>query len=307
LTAEAGLAAARALASTQQELACVRDDLARGKRELAQVQRDIVDAPAHALQLANAAVAAADAQRVIVEAATVEANRRRGAFLITVAHELRNPLMPLRLAAAMLDRARPDADAHARLQATISGQVAQMARLIGDLLEGSRISVGQFRLERTLIDVVPVLERAMETCRPAMDVRGHRFARTGAAQPVMILGDAVRLVQVFGNLLENSSRYTPPGGDISLGVEVRPSAVAVTVADNGIGISPGALPFVFDMFVRDPQAVQAESGGLGIGLSVVRELVTAHEGTVHASSAGPGCGSQFVVTLPLASRQPRAA
>src|SRR5205807_4225494 len=112
---------------------------------------------------------------------------------------------------------------------TIKGQVAQIARLIGDLLEGARISMGQFRLERTLIELAPVLDRAVETCQPAMDARGHRFHRVALPGAVTVLGDTVRLVQVFCNLLENSARYTLPGGDISLGVELREGAVAVTV------------------------------------------------------------------------------
>ena len=243
-------------------------------------------------------IAALNSQELEVTA--LEAHRRQIAFLATVAHELRNPLMPLRLAALMLDRARNDDAAHAKLQATISGQVAQMTRLIGDLLDGSRISTGKFRLERTLIDIGPVIGRAIETCQPAMDEYGHTFGSEIPPGPVMMLGDAVRLVQVFGNLLENASKYTPPGGDISLRVVVRGEAVVVTITDNGIGITAKALPHVFDMFVRDAHATAVNQNGLGIGLAVVRELVKAHEGLVVAASEGEGLGSQFTVTLPLA-------
>ena len=251
-------------------------------------------------------IAALNSQEL--EMTALEAHRRQIAFLATVAHELRNPLMPLRLAALMLDRARTDDTAHAKLQATITGQVAQMARLIGDLLDGSRISTGKFRLERTLIDLVVVLDRAIETCQPAMDSRGHSFTRDIPPGPIMVLGDAVRLVQVFGNLLENSSKYTPEGGEISMIAVVRGGAVIVTTRDNGIGITSQALPHVFDMFVRDTLATESNQGGLGIGLAVVRELVKAHEGTVVAKSAGKDQGSEFVVCLPLAAaiRRPAA-
>ena len=244
--------------------------------------------------------ASSQADAKLVEAVALEAHRRQLTFLATVAHELRNPLMPLRLAAAMLDRARTDDAAHAKLQATITGQVAQITRLIGDLLEGSRISNGHFRLERTVIDLNGVLDRAVETTRPGMDARKHSFERSPPCGPVMVLGDAVRLVQVFGNLLENASKYTLEGGVISLRVGMRAHAVVVTITDNGIGISAKALPHVFDMFVRDQHAAEVNEAGLGIGLAVVRELIKAHEGTVTAASGGPHRGSEFIVMLPVA-------
>jgi signal transduction histidine kinase len=201
----------------------------------------------------------------------------------------------------MLDRARTDDVAHAKLQATITGQVAQMTRLIGDLLEGSRISTGNFRLERTVIDLNGVLDRAIETCQPGMDERSHRFERNAPPGPLTVLGDAVRLVQVFSNLLENASKYTLAGGAISLRIAPRSNAVVVTIADNGIGISEKALPHVFDMFVRDAHATEVNQAGLGIGLAVVRELVKAHEGTVTARSGGENQGSEFAVMLPMAA------
>lgn len=241
------------------------------------------------------------------EATALEAHRRQIGFLAIVAHELRNPLMPLRLAAVMLDRARNDEQAYARLQVTITGQVAQMTRLIGDLLEGSRISTGEFRLERTLVDLRDVLARAIETCKPGIEARGHRFTSHLPSEPVMVLGDTVRLVQVFGNLLENASKYTRPGGEISLRMQALGGTVSVTLADNGIGITAAALPHVFDMFVRDVHATAVDEGGLGIGLSVVRELVRAHEGSVVAASPGQGQGSTFVVTLPVVAVSKRPA
>jgi signal transduction histidine kinase len=263
--------------------------------------RQQVDASRDELALLRQQLADARSDARLVEAVAAEAHRRQVMFLATVAHELRNPLMPLRLAAVMLDRARTDDVAHARLQATITGQVAQMTRLIGDLLEGSRISTGNFRLERTVIDLEGVLDRAIETSQPGMEARRHVFQRSVASGPVMVLGDAVRLVQVFGNLLENASKYTLEGGALSLHVAVQGHGVVVTIRDNGIGITEQALPHVFDMFVRDVHATEVNEGGLGIGLAVVRELVKAHEGTVTAVSAGKNQGSEFAVMLPLAA------
>lgn len=294
--------ATAALAVVRGEVAAARGELALLRLQLAQVERDIAAAPDAPLREANERLARAAADAKVLQAGAAEARRRQVAFLATVAHELRNPLMPLHLAARMLDRARQDEVAHARLQATITGQVAQMTRLIGDLLEGSRIGTGNFKLERTIIDLGGVLDRAVETCRPAMDARGHRFERDVPAAPVLVLGDAVRLVQVFGNLLENASKYTPGGGGaIALRIAARGNAVVVRIVDNGIGISGKALPHVFDLFVRDAQATAVNEGGLGIGLAVVRELVKAHEGAVTARSEGEGQGCEFIVTLPVAA------
>jgi signal transduction histidine kinase len=236
----------------------------------------------------------------LVTSVSREAHLRQLSFLATIAHELRNPLMPLRLAALMLDGARNDPVAYAAHQATIKGQVAQITRLIGDLLEGTSIGAGKFRLERTLLDVGTVLDRVAETCRPSMDARQQHFTVTREPGSMMVLGDGARLIQVFGNLLENSSRYTPEGGNISLSATTAGDYVEIAVKDNGIGITAKALPHVFDIFVRDARASAVNEVGLGIGLAVVRELVKAHEGAVTAHSAGEDAGSEFVVKLPIA-------
>lgn len=235
-----------------------------------------------------------------MQATALSAQQRQMTFIATVVHELRNPLMPLRLAAQMLDRARGDDAAHARLQETIKGQVAQMTRLIGDLLDDARITTGKLRLERTQVDLAEVVRRAVETCQPLMVERGHRLRCVMPPGPVVLLADTVRLVQVFGNLLENSAKYTPEGGQITLEAQVEGSAVAITVRDNGIGITAAALPHVFELFARDAHAAALNQAGMGIGLSVVRELVRAHEGSVRATSGGEGGGCEFVVRLPLA-------
>jgi signal transduction histidine kinase len=234
-----------------------------------------------------------------LEADAKEAHVKQIKFLAMAAHELRNPLLPLRLAAQTLTHSKTDAAVLLRLQATINGQVSHMARLIGDLLDGSRISTGKFRLERVVIDLEGILDMAVETCQPAMDARRHRFRRVGAPGPFMVNGDAGRLVQVFGNLLENAAKYTPEGGKIVLDAQAHAGRVVVTVTDNGIGITAQALPRVFELFVQDEHAAALDRAGLGIGLAVVRELVEAHGGSVAAESEGVGHGSRFVVTLPL--------
>ena len=245
-------------------------------------------------------LAAALGQVRELEDAAAQVHRRQVSFLATVAHELRSPLMPLRLAAMMLDRARTDDVAYAKLQGTIATQVAQITRLINDLLDGARISTGNFRLERTMVDIDSVLRRAIETCTPALKAREHRFSYEPPAAPAVVLGDQSRLVQVFCNLIENSVKYTPEGGSITLRAASRADVAVVAVSDNGIGITATALPQVFNMFVRDAHAT-AFHEGLGIGLSVVRDLVKAHEGSVVATSLGADRGCEFTVTLPLAS------
>jgi len=234
-----------------------------------------------------------------LEAQAQEAHRRQITFLAMVAHELRNPLMPLTLAGRLLDRARLDETLLLKLQATINGQVAHMTRLVGDLLDGSRISTGKFRLERSVVEMRGVLEQAIDTCRPAMESRGQRFTSELPPATLHVHGDAMRLVQVFGNLLDNASKYTPPGGAISLRAAQGAGALVVTIEDTGIGIRAQALSHVFDLFVQEARATVANRSGLGIGLAVVRELVEAHGGSVVAASRGSDLGSGFCVTLPL--------
>ncbi|MEJ8837388.1 sensor histidine kinase [Ramlibacter sp. AN1133] len=330
------------LATLRQKLASVERELsAAGGQVLQDANQELVVAAVHAQEIADAArsalervtsapeveavlqeldrpgsladlrdanerlvVAALHSQEMEEEAA--EAHRRHVAFFATVAHELRNPLLPLRLAARMLDRAHDDREMLAKLQETITGQVSHIARLISDLLDGARVSTGKFRLERVSVDLVRLLEMTVETFLPGMQARRQQFTSTFPPGPVLVHADPVRLAQVFGNLLENASKYTPERGQITLCVEVREPNVVVTISDNGIGISAEALPHLFQIFVQDAHAVEFDSRGLGIGLSVVRELVLAHGGEVVASSAGKDQGSQFRVTLPLEASQPPA-
>lgn len=217
--------------------------------------------------------------------------------LAVVAHELRNPLTPISMIAGRLARV-PSAELP-RMQHLIEGQVKHMSRLVEDLLDVSRATSGKLRLDCSLIDIVPVIEDAVEMCRSLMTDRGLHFIADVPQQPQMIKGDAVRLTQILDNLLGNAAKYTPAGGVVTLGVTAQGHNLIIRIRDNGIGISAQALPFIFEPFVQDNHAMGFNSAGLGIGLTVVRDLVEAHGGRVTGRSEGDGQGSEFVVTLPL--------
>jgi diguanylate cyclase (GGDEF)-like protein len=228
------------------------------------------------------------------------AERARGdqnAFLAVVAHELRNPLTPIRSAAQLISRVDPAE--LPRLQAVIERQVDHVARLVGDLLDLSRFHLGKLRLQLRLVDVCTLVPECLDACRPAMDARMQSLRVQACEGGLFVNGDPVRLVQVLCNLLDNASKYTPDNGAIELTLKRAGANLAVVVADNGIGIRARVLPEVFHPFVQDSHATDFHSAGLGIGLTVVRELVEAHGGTVEAFSDGAGLGSRFVVSLPL--------
>ena len=227
------------------------------------------------------------------------AHQRQIRFLATVAHELRNPLSPIRTAAGMLGRVGSDEAMLQRIQGIIERQVVRMSRLVEDLLDGAAAGSGQFRIERVPTDLGEVLASAVEACRPAIDARSHALQVRVPPLPIPVSGDALRLTQVFCNLLDNACKYTPEGGDIGLHAERGSTTVSVRVSDNGMGISPDALPHVFDLFVQETRARQVSRSGLGVGLAVVRSLLEAHGGSIVASSAGLELGSEFLVTLPL--------
>lgn len=226
-------------------------------------------------------------------------HRRHLAFIATVAHELRNPLLPLRLAVHMLDAAHGDKDQIGQLQATIGAQVAHIARLINDLLEGARAGTGKFRVERSSIDLLRIVRVALANSASVVKRRRLQLDESLPDGPLPVFGDPVRLAQVFGNLVENACKYTPEGGRITVRAQALQEQAVIVVEDTGIGITAAALPHIFDLFVQDDHAMEADEAGLGIGLAVVKELVEAHGGSVVASSGGRGMGSRFVVTLPL--------
>jgi diguanylate cyclase len=220
-------------------------------------------------------------------------------FIAMVAHELRSPLAPLGTAAELLRHAATDGPLLGKLQGIIKRQVAHMARLVDDLLDGSRATTGKFRLERLTVDMTAIIAHAAEASRPLMVSRHQRFTLRIPSDAVLVQGDAMRLTQVFSNLLDNASKYTPVNGEISLEATRHGPRLDVVVADNGIGISPHALSSIFDLFVQEEHAVSVNKTGLGIGLAVVRDLIKGHGGQIVCASAGRGMGSRFTVSLPL--------
>ncbi|MBI1379959.1 MAG: diguanylate cyclase [Planctomycetaceae bacterium] len=236
--------------------------------------------------------------------AAMDMYRRQAKTIAVVAHELRVPLHPLRMAAALLRRATGDEAMLDRIKQIIDRQVTHMARLVDDLLDGSRVDVGTLRLEVSLVDLVELLDGALETCRSLLQERGQNVVLDVSSEPLLIRGDAMRLNQVVLNLLDNSSKYSHQGGSIRVSLHKVEGDARLAVSDDGIGIEPDILPSIFDFFVQDPKAFAHARAGLGIGLGVVRELVLAHGGHVTATSQGPGSGSEFVVTLPLAEHTP---
>jgi two-component system CheB/CheR fusion protein len=230
-----------------------------------------------------------------------EADRQKDEFLATLAHELRNPMAPIRYAAAII---RPDAPANALEQArdVIERQAAQMSRLLDDLLDMSRITRNVIELKRELVDLRNVVEEAVQTVRPGARAEQQHITLTVPTQPLMVTGDALRLGQVVGNLLQNAIKYTPAGGRIDVVVEMSGEEGLVTVRDTGIGLSAEMLEKAFKLFSQLHSSMSVTKGGLGIGLAISKRLAELHGGTVEASSEGLGRGSAFTVRLPLESQ-----
>lgn len=236
-----------------------------------------------------------------------EADRRKDEFLALLAHELRNPLAPIRYALATSHKEGRTAEQRRRAEEVIERQVAHMSHLLDDLLDVSRITRGTLALKKCPTELTSVLGAAIESARPLLDAKRHALQINLAKEPVRLEADPVRLAQVFCNLLINAAKYTDPGGEIELRTEHGDGEVVVTVRDNGIGISEDMLPRLFTPFTQARGAVDRSEGGLGVGLSLVRGLVTLHGGTVRASSAGPSCGSEFTVRLPMGEPAPESA
>jgi CheY-like chemotaxis protein len=224
-----------------------------------------------------------------------EADRRKDEFLAMLGHELRNPLAPLKNAARLLTlRGTPDAEVRG-----IDRQVRQLARLVDDLLDVSRISRGKIMLQKEAVELAEVLERAVEISRPIIAARRHELAEVLPPEPVYLEADPTRLAQALANLLNNAAKYTPEGGHIRLTAERQGAEVVLRIRDNGVGITPEMLPRVFDLFVQADQTLDRSQGGLGLGLTLVKSLVELHGGRVEAFSEGLGKGSEFVVHLPV--------
>lgn len=244
-------------------------------------------------------------ERRTIELELRENDRRKDEFLAMLAHELRNPLAPIRTAVEIM-RLQPDSvDHHRQAMEMVDSQVAHLVRIVDDLLDVSRITRGLIQLEKQRTDCGSILRDAVAASRPLMESRGHHFTISQPATPLKLNADATRVVQVLTNLLNNAARYTDPGGNIELTARREGDALALRVRDDGTGIPPELKPHVFDLFVQADRSLDRSSGGLGIGLTVARRLVEMHEGTIAVDSAGLGQGSEFVVRLPLAVSSPQ--
>jgi signal transduction histidine kinase len=239
-------------------------------------------------------------------AALEEADRRKDEFLATLAHELRNPLAPLRHGLDVLRR-NPDSAKAEEIRDMMDRQMVHMVRLIDDLLDVSRVSQGKIELRKERIQGADIIRSALEAGQPLIEACGHRLTLDLPPQPVWLEGDLTRLAQVVGNLLNNAAKYTPAGGHIALSLRVEEGQAVIAVADNGLGIPLAMQSDIFQLFTQvDDHAFHAQ-GGLGIGLALVKQLVDMHGGTVRVESAGAGQGSTFTITAPLAEAQEEAS
>ncbi len=235
------------------------------------------------------------------EEVLLEVDRRKNDFLAMLAHELRNPLAPVRNALELLKLAGENSVEAASLRAMMERQVNNMARLVEDLLDVSRIDRGKIELRRQIVDLVVSTRHALDAGRAFAEGRGHILSVTLSDEPILVDADPTRLEQILDNLITNASKYTDPGGRIDVSVAREGDAAVIRIRDNGVGIEPAMLSKVFDLFVQAERRVDRAQGGLGIGLSLVQTLVTMHGGTVHVHSEGLGQGSEFTVRLPIAT------
>jgi signal transduction histidine kinase/ActR/RegA family two-component response regulator len=233
------------------------------------------------------------------EAQLREADRRKDEFLAMLAHELRNPLAPIRNVGELLERSAHGRPELQTLADMLRRQITHLTRIVDDLLDVSRITQGRIELQREAVDLVAVVADARESAQPLLTARRHTLRLCVGPQPVYVYGDKARLVQCVSNLLTNAAKYTDEGGTIDIEVATEGATACISVTDNGVGIPPELLPQIFDLFVQSKRSLDRSQGGLGIGLSIVRRLIDMHEGRVSASSAGPGCGARFVIRLPV--------
>jgi signal transduction histidine kinase len=237
-------------------------------------------------------------------AAAEEANRRKDEFLAMLAHELRNPLAPIRNAVEIMRQLESVGPEMHWIREMIDRQLRRMTRLVDDLLDVSRITRGKIRLQLGAVDVAAAVTSAVETSRPLVEARKHELTVVLPSKPIQVMADSDRLAQVLSNLLNNAAKYTDEGGRICLTVTRDEHEVVFSVRDTGAGIPAEMLPRIFELFTQVDQSLDRAQGGLGIGLTLVRRLVEMHQGSVQALSAGPGQGSEFVVRLPILAAAP---
>ena len=234
----------------------------------------------------------------LADRALREADRRKDEFLATLAHELRNPLAPIRTGLAVLERIPGDAPQAIDVRTMMQRQLGALVRLIDDLLDVSRIATGKVRLQREIVDLRHVIDSALEASQPLLRAKHQDIRVELPAKSVGVFGDPMRLAQVIGNLVNNSSKYTPDGGHVDVALALEGNDAVVRVSDDGAGIPAHMLDGVFDLFTQVDGTRDQSQGGLGIGLSLARRLMQLHGGSVTAESAGPGHGSTFTLRLP---------
>jgi PAS domain S-box-containing protein len=238
-----------------------------------------------------------------VEAALREGNRQRDEFLAMLSHELRNPLAPIRAAADVLKLIEIGNPHVTQASAIIARQVAHMTALIDDLLDAARVTRGTISLDKTTVSMVSIVADAVEQTHAVFEAKRHRLLLTTAAHSMLVHGDRHRLVQVLVNLLSNSAKFTPEGGEISIDLASKVDEVVVTVSDNGVGIEAALLPHVFELFVQGSRSSERALGGLGIGLALVRTLTELHGGSVSIASRGASLGTSIRMQLPRARHE----
>ncbi len=236
-----------------------------------------------------------------------DSDRRKDEFLAMLAHELRNPLAPIRNAVQVMRRLGTSDERVQHMRDVVDRQTDQLARMVDDLLDVSRVSLGKITLRKERADVLAIIGQAVETSRSLIDAGGHRLTLSLPEEPLHLEADVTRLAQVVANLLNNAAKYTEKGGHIQLIVETRGTEIQIRVKDNGIGIPAEILPHVFDLFAQADRTLDRAQGGLGIGLTLVQNIVEMHGGTVLALSDGPGQGAELIVELPRGIETPHPA
>jgi signal transduction histidine kinase/ActR/RegA family two-component response regulator len=255
------------------------------------------------LESTNRVLQSEVAERARAEAALKEADRHKDEFLAVLAHELRNPLAPIRNAVEIMRRSSLSDPQLVWSRDVVERQVKHLTRLVDDLLDVSRITRGNINLSREPVSVSTIIARAIETIQPLIAEQRHELTVDVTDEVLEVEGDLTRLTQVLGNLLNNAAKYTDPGGAIVVSARRANADVEIRVRDNGIGIPPELLPRLFQLFTQVDAAAHRAQGGLGIGLALVRQLVQMHGGSVTAYSNGPNTGSEFLIRLPLRARR----
>ena len=256
----------------------------------------ITDASGRLVGAVNVLIDISD--RKMTEEVLRRADRARTEFLAVMSHELRNPLAPMAMIVPLLEKRCSEDPEALHLVGILRRQTSHMTRLVNDLLDVARIDRGSLRVEKSHLELRAIIESALETSAVNMAERGHEVRFRAPDESIWLYADGVRLAQAIANLLNNAAKFTPSGGLVTVTLEREQGYAVIRVSDNGVGISKEALPGIFTMFRRGNESDKAAYNGLGIGLSLVRNLVQLHGGTVEAASAGPGCGSEFTIRLP---------